>query len=127
MAGERSALKHHPSRRLARTITSPSAALMTALAKGIGPKPRSASVSATLWRFGSDRHLDNLQEASSLGGLARFRQIDLDKPSRYHDALEFSNGTIVLVTNLASGQRATVLQLLASPIEEKPQVSQPAA
>ena len=59
--------------------------------------------------------------------LARFRQIDLNKPSRHHDALEFSNGTIVLVTNLASGQRATVLQLPASPIEEKPQVSQPAA
>ena len=43
--------------------------------------------------------------------LARFRQIDLDKPSRHHDALEFANGRIVLVTDLAVGQRATVLQL----------------
>ena len=59
--------------------------------------------------------------------LARFRQIDTDKPHRHHDALEFSNGTIVLVTDLVPGQRATVLQLPASPIEEKPQASQPAA
>jgi hypothetical protein len=59
--------------------------------------------------------------------LARFRQIDLNKPHQHHDALEFSNGTIVLVTDLAAGQRATVLQLPASPIEEKPQASQPAA
>jgi hypothetical protein len=59
--------------------------------------------------------------------LARFRQIDTDKPYQHHNALEFSNGTIVLVTDLAAGQRATVLQLPASPIEEKPQASQPAA
>jgi hypothetical protein len=58
---------------------------------------------------------------------ARFRQIDTDKPHQHHDALEFSNGTIVLVTYLAAGQRATVLQLPASPIVEKPQASQPAA
>jgi hypothetical protein len=36
--------------------------------------------------------------------LARFRQINLDRPAQHHDALEFSNGAIVLVTNLASGQ-----------------------
>jgi hypothetical protein len=59
--------------------------------------------------------------------LARFRQIDTDKPYQHHDALEFSNGTIVLVTDLAAGQRATVLQLPASSIEEKPPASQPAA
>jgi hypothetical protein len=58
--------------------------------------------------------------------LARFRQIDTDKPHQHHDALEFSNGTIVLVTDLTAGQRATVLQLPASPIEEKPQAPQPA-
>jgi hypothetical protein len=45
--------------------------------------------------------------------LARFRQIDLDRPTRHHDALEFSNGAIVLVTDLVPGQRATVLQLPA--------------
>jgi len=58
--------------------------------------------------------------------LARFRQIDTNKSHQHHDALEFSNGTIVLVTDLAAGQRATVLQLPASPIEEKPQARQPA-
>ena len=46
--------------------------------------------------------------------LARFRQFDLDKPSRHHDALDFANGRIVLVTDLAVGQRATVLQLPVS-------------
>ena len=58
--------------------------------------------------------------------LARFRQIDLDKPHQHHDALEFSNGAIVLVTDLTVGQRATVLQLPAIPFEEKPQTPQPA-
>jgi hypothetical protein len=32
--------------------------------------------------------------------------IDLDKPTHQHDALEFSNGTIVLVTDLAPGQKS---------------------
>lgn len=50
--------------------------------------------------------------------LARFRQIDLDKPAQHHDALEFANGTIVLVTDLALGQRATVLQLPVDPAEK---------
>ena len=36
------------------------------------------------------------------------------------DALEFSNGAIVLVTNLATGQRATVLQLPAKPMRDAP-------
>jgi hypothetical protein len=46
--------------------------------------------------------------------LARFRQVDLDMPNQHHDALEFANGRIVLVTDLAVGQRATVLQLPVS-------------
>ncbi len=50
--------------------------------------------------------------------LARFRQIDLDKAAQHHDALEFANGTIVLVTDLAAGQRATVLQLPVDPAEK---------
>jgi hypothetical protein len=53
--------------------------------------------------------------------LARFRQIELDKPHQHHDALEFSNGTIVLLTDLVAGQRATVLQLPAMPVEEIPE------
>jgi hypothetical protein len=50
--------------------------------------------------------------------LARFRQIDLNKPAQHHDALEFANGTIVLVTDLMVGQRATVLQLPVDPAEK---------
>ncbi len=50
--------------------------------------------------------------------LARFRQIDLDQPTHHHDALEFSNGAIVLVTDLVPGQRATVLQLPANSVEQ---------
>ncbi len=46
--------------------------------------------------------------------LARFRQIDADQPSTHHDALEFPNGQVVLVTRLTSGQTATVLQLPAA-------------
>jgi hypothetical protein len=78
--------------------------------------------------FEHDVQTGGMMFRKSIGArLARFRQIDTDKPYQHHDALEFSNGTIVLVTNLAAGQRATVLQLPASPIEEKPQASQPAA
>ena len=43
--------------------------------------------------------------------VARFRQVNLDRPAAHHDALEFPDGAIVLVTNLTEGQRATVLQL----------------
>jgi len=43
--------------------------------------------------------------------LARFRQIDKDIPAIHHDALEFSDGQVVLLTRLCEGQRATVLQL----------------
>jgi hypothetical protein len=45
--------------------------------------------------------------------VARFRQINLDQPAMHHDALEFPNGEIVLVTELHEGQHATVLQLPA--------------
>ena len=59
--------------------------------------------------------------------LARFRQIDLDQPMHHHDALEFSNGAIVLVTDLIPGQRATVLQLPPNPLEQKVSKLQSAA
>lgn len=45
--------------------------------------------------------------------VARFRQINMDRPSVHHDALEFANGKIVLLTRLRPGQHATVLQLPA--------------
>ena len=47
--------------------------------------------------------------------LARFRQINKEQASAHHDALEFPNGKIILLTRLCEGQRATVLQLPASP------------
>jgi hypothetical protein len=45
--------------------------------------------------------------------VARFRQVNVDWPSAHHDALEFPDGQIVLVTSLCEGQTATVLQLPA--------------
>lgn len=47
--------------------------------------------------------------------VARFRQVNMDKPATHHDALEFPNGQIVLLTRLCEGQHAAVLQLPASP------------
>ena len=47
---------------------------------------------------------------------AIFRQINKDKVAAHHDALEFPDGEIVLLTLLAEGQQATVLQL---PVEPK--------
>ncbi len=46
--------------------------------------------------------------------VARFRQINMDDPNVHHDALEFPDGQIVLVTRLTVGQHATVLQMPAS-------------
>jgi hypothetical protein len=46
--------------------------------------------------------------------VARFRQINLERPDLHHDALEFPDGRIVLVTKLCEGQRAAVLQLPAA-------------
>ena len=37
-----------------------------------------------------------------------------NKPTAHHDALEFPDGQIVLLTLLKEGQRATVLQLPAT-------------
>ncbi len=42
---------------------------------------------------------------------AIFRQVNPDDPRRHHDALEFPDGQIVLLTCLTQGQHATVLQL----------------
>jgi hypothetical protein len=46
---------------------------------------------------------------------AIFRQINKDVPRVHHDALEFPDGTCVLLTDLREGQEATVLQLPAQP------------
>lgn len=46
--------------------------------------------------------------------VARFRHVNVDEPTTHHDALEFANGRVVLVTRLRPGQQATVIQLPAS-------------
>ena len=46
---------------------------------------------------------------------AIFRQINKNKLVAHHDALEFPDGQIVLLTSLSEGQQATVLQLPAEP------------
>jgi hypothetical protein len=45
---------------------------------------------------------------------AIFRQVNQEKKFLHHDALEFPNGEIVLLTHLQERQQATVLQLPAS-------------
>ena len=56
--------------------------------------------------------------------LATFRQINKEQPRAHHDALEFPDGRIALLTMLWEGQEATVLQLPAQPttaVEEEAQ------
>ncbi len=54
--------------------------------------------------------------------LARFRQINTDNAVTHHDAFEFPDGQVVLLTRLCEGQRATVLQMPAgtrsAPVQE---------
>jgi hypothetical protein len=54
---------------------------------------------------------------------AIFRQINQHERATHHDALEFPDGRVVLLTNLKPRQQATVLQLPAALKEqEKPVV-----
>ena len=47
--------------------------------------------------------------------VAIFRQINKEQPRAHHDALEFPDGRIVLLTTLCDGQEAAILQLPAQP------------
>ena len=47
--------------------------------------------------------------------VARFRQINPEQPTMHHDALEFPDGQVVLLTSLCDNQYATVLQMPAVP------------
>jgi hypothetical protein len=47
---------------------------------------------------------------------AIFRQINKERALTHHDALEFPDGQLVLLTNLWEGQEAVVLQLPAQPM-----------
>jgi hypothetical protein len=44
-----------------------------------------------------------------------FRQINKGTPHIHHDALEFPDGEIVVLTRLCEGQKATVLTLPTQP------------
>src|SRR5438105_15515998 len=57
--------------------------------------------------------------------LARFRQINMDNAVTHHDALEFRDGQVVLVTRLCEGQHATVLQLPAGARPASPEQAEP--
>lgn len=61
--------------------------------------------------------------------LARFRQINTENAVTHHDAFEFPDGQVVLLTRLCEGQRATVLQLPAGirPASVRETASEPAA
>jgi hypothetical protein len=54
---------------------------------------------------------------------AIFRQVNKEVPNTHHDALEFPDGKIVLLTFLEEGQQATVLQLPVT--QEGARVPQP--
>jgi hypothetical protein len=60
-----------------------------------------------------ERALRLLPDRKVGGSVARFRQVNLDQHNAHHDALEFPDGQVVLVTSLSEGQKATVLQLPA--------------
>ena len=52
--------------------------------------------------------------------VGKFNQIDAHIPDRHHDAIEFPDGSHVLLTQLCEGQRATVLQMpVTQPLPER--------
>ena len=54
--------------------------------------------------------------------VGKFNQLDPHVRDRHHDAIEFPDGSYVLVTQLCEGQRATVLQLpVIKPLAEHAQ------
>jgi hypothetical protein len=55
---------------------------------------------------------------------AIFRQVNKNVPHVHHDALEFPDGTSVLLTDLREGQEAMVLQLPAQPKTPAEEVAQ---
>jgi hypothetical protein len=47
--------------------------------------------------------------------MAIFRQVNKERAAAHHDALEFPDGKVILLTRLLEGQEAVVLQLPARP------------
>ena len=71
----------------------------------------SSSVKIAHFRFVVRWQVEKLSHATAI-----FRQVNKDEPRKHHDALEFPDGRIVLLTQLCEGQEATVLQLPAQPM-----------
>jgi hypothetical protein len=61
-----------------------------------------------------DRIIPLFGKVSTHYSVARFRQVNMHRPDVHHDALEFPDAQIVMVTRLTTGQRAIVLQLPVS-------------
>ena len=55
---------------------------------------------------------------------AIFRQVNKEKVAVHHDAVEFPDGRIELLTMLREGQTATVLQLPAQPMSTAERIAQ---
>lgn len=64
-----------------------------------------------------DRSFRIFRRKPNAGKLARFRQVNVGEPHMHHDAIEFPDGRVVLLTRLLQGQRATVVQL---PVDRQP-------
>ena len=70
----------------------------------------SSAVTIADFRFVVRWQVEKLSHATAI-----FRQVNKNEPRKHHDALEFPDGRIVLLTQLCEGQEATVLQLPAQP------------
>jgi hypothetical protein len=62
-----------------------------------------------------DRFIDLLPRRRAIWNTARFRQVEHGDEFTHHDALEFPDGLVILLTRLCPGQHATVLQLPVDP------------
>ena len=70
----------------------------------------SSAVIVSDFRFTEGSRVETLAHATAI-----FRQVNKNEKLRHHDAVEFPDGRIVLLTKLLAGQEATVLQLPAQP------------
>ena len=68
----------------------------------------SSAVTVANPRFIAGWKVEKLGHATAI-----FRQVNKTEPMKHHDALEFPDGRIVLLTRLSEGQEAMVLQLPA--------------
>jgi len=75
-----------------------------------------------------DRPFQMFRRKPKMGRVVRFRQIEMHDPNVHHDAVEFPNGKIVLLTRLRAGQQARVLQIPSQcpADQERQHLSQPA-